>query len=279
MFLALGTRERVSVHVYAIQIVLFCEAQRDSRLRRRRGDNPMGANYSPTCRTGETSCPGEVEAIFDVERTDPCVYSGNACLTTQPTRHVKTLTNGAVTFSDVAFRLPKSTRQGGATTLTFRAPGLVDVTIAFDVWPGDASSLEVVVPSAFDGSLDGVGLKSSTTPSAGVSNPFLVYVRDDAGNRLHDEDTSTRTVTVAVVDDTAVLQGDLTATATDGACAFSNLFLGSPPGRARPQIFISGSHRRHRRRQNRRGTPGIARARRDARDDDEIRDVDDHRVE
>ena len=194
------------------------------------GDNPMGANYSPTCRTGETSCPGEVEAIFDVERTDPCVYSGNACLTTQPTRHVKTLTNGAVTFSDVAFRLPKSTRQGGATTLTFRAPGLVDVTIAFDVWPGDASSLEVVVPSAFDGSLDGVGLKSSTYALvAGVSNPFLVYVRDDAGNRLHDEDTSTRTVTVAVVDDTAVLQGDLTATATDGACAFSNLFLGSPP--------------------------------------------------
>ena len=86
------------------------------------GDNPMGANYSPTCRTGETSCPGEVEAIFDVERTDPCVYSGNACLTTQPTRHVKTLTNGAVTFSDVAFRLPKSTRQGGATTLTFARP-------------------------------------------------------------------------------------------------------------------------------------------------------------
>ena len=110
---------------------------------------------------------------------------------------------GAATFSDVAFRLPKSTRQGGATTLTFRAPGLVDVTIAFDVWPGDASSLEVVVPSAFDGSLDGVGLKSSTYALvAGVSNPFIVYVRDDAGNRLHDEDTSTRTVTVAVVDDT-----------------------------------------------------------------------------
>jgi len=195
------------------------------------GDNPVGASYSPTCPAGETSCPGEVEVVFDVERTNPCVYAGSACLTTQPTRHVKTLTNGAVTFSDLAFRLPKSTRHGGAATLTFRAPGLVDVTVAFDVWPGDASSLEVVVPSAFamGTSAAPVVLKSSTYALVGgVSHPFVVHVRDDAGNRLLDDDAANRTVTATVVGDTATLEGALTATTTDGTCAFSNLYLRSP---------------------------------------------------
>jgi len=195
------------------------------------GDNPVGASYSPTCPAGATSCPGEVEVVFDVERTNPCVFAGSACLTTQPTRHVKTLTNGAVTFSDLAFRLPKSTRHGGAATLTFRAPGLVGVTVAFDVWPGDASSLEVVVPSMFAGvTSDGVVvLKSSTyTLVGGVSHPFVVHVRDDAGNRLLDGDAATRTVTAAVVGGTATLEGALTATTTNGTCAFSNLYLRSP---------------------------------------------------
>ena len=60
-----GTRERSPCTCTQFKSSSFVRLNA-IRARRDGGDNPMGANYSPTSH-GRDDCPGEVEAIFDVD--------------------------------------------------------------------------------------------------------------------------------------------------------------------------------------------------------------------
>jgi hypothetical protein len=194
------------------------------------GDNLVGSAYSPTCVTGDASCAGTIEAVFDVARTNPCVLSGSACAATQPQTHTKAISSGTATFSDIAFRLPKSTIHGGKAIVTFKSPGLVDVDVSYDVWPGSAASLDVVFPDSFEGLVGQVGLKSSTYTLIGrASEPFVLNVVDAAGNKLLAEDGVNRTLTISVVDSTAQLLGTTSSTTVAGTVVLSNFYLSSPP--------------------------------------------------
>jgi len=195
------------------------------------GDNPMGNEFNPTCLPGETPpCVGEVEAVFDFEATNPCVVSNSSCASIQPIVHKKTIVNGTVTFDDIAFQLPKSTRQGGTAIIKFRSRGLVDVELSFDIWPGAAHALEVTVPDTFAGGVNDVGLASLTYSLIGrMSQHFSVHVVDEAGNKLLGEDTVNRVVNASLINETASLQGDLSKNTIAGTAIFGSLYFLSPP--------------------------------------------------
>jgi len=193
------------------------------------GDNVVGASFEAICQPGDASCTPVIEAVFDVARTNPCVLSGSSCAATQPTRHTKTITSGAAEFSDIAFQLPKASTSQNSAILTFKSFGLVDVALTYEIFPGSATALDVVVPSSFSGTEDGAGLHSAENTLVGKSTaPFIVNVIDAAGNSLGAYDTSTRTVTIAVVDDTATITGALSISTSSGTVSANNFYLASP---------------------------------------------------
>ena len=194
------------------------------------GDNLMGSSYSPNCLPGEASCTGEVEAVFDFEATNPCVSSAGACAASQPFKHKKPIVNGQAVFDDIAFRFPRSTIHGGTATITFRSPGLVDVQISYEIWPGDAYALKATIPDSYPGDEDGDGLPSNFFTLIGsFSRHFVLNVVDQAGNKLLGEDVTNRTVTASVVSSTATMEGTLEQVTSAGSAVFRNFYFTSPP--------------------------------------------------
>ena len=193
------------------------------------GNNLVGANYVPVCRPGDTLCTPTVEAVFDMGRTNPCMLSGSVCAATQPTKHTKNITSGGVVFDDIAFRLPKASIGQNKAALTFKSFGLVDVNLMFEIFPGTAAALDVMIPSSFEGTIDGPGLSSSAYTLIGkITRPFVINVIDAAGNNLGTYDTTSRSVIISVVNGTSNITGALNITTSAGAVVANNFFFSSP---------------------------------------------------